>query len=120
VTEQIRVSLDGTCILVTSQGSPSLAEMEQTLSRLAELREAHGINHVLVDSRARSGQPGVADIYRGGKLLAETLGPQVRIAVLVSRLEPDHTLFENVAVNRGATVAYFEVEEKARSWLFER
>jgi hypothetical protein len=120
MTEHIRVSPDGTCILITSLGSPSLAEMEQTLSRLAELRKAHGINHVLVDSRSRNDQPPVVDICNGGKLLAETLGSQVRVAVLVDQLGLDHTLFENVAVNRGADVAYFQLEESARSWLLKR
>lgn len=120
MTEHIRVSPDGTCILITSLGSPSLSEMKQTLSKLAELREANRINHVLVDSRSRNGQPSVADIFEGGKLLAQAFGSQVRVAILVGQLGPDHTLFENVAVNRGADVAYFELEETARSWLFEQ
>lgn len=94
--------------------------MEQTLARIAELREANRINHVLVDSRSRNSQPSVVDIFDGGKLLAQAFGPQVRVAILVDQLEPDHTLFENVAVNRGANIAYFELEETARSWLFER
>ena len=93
--------------------------MTQTLAKLAALRVDHGIDKVLVDSRARSGQPSALDIYRGGKLLAEKLGPRTRIAVLVGRIEGDHTLFENVAVNRGAVVAFFQQEALALQWLLK-
>jgi hypothetical protein len=119
MAEEIRISPDGTYILVSSVGSPSLGEMMQTLSKIAELRRDHSIDKVLVDSRTRSGQPPVADLYRGGELLAEKLGFGTRIAVLVSQLAADHTLFENVAVNRGVIVAYFQHEDVALRWLFE-
>jgi hypothetical protein len=119
MAEEIRVSPDGTCILISSVGPPSLGELEQTLSQIAELRLDHRIDKVLVDSRARSGQPSVSDIYRGGELLAEKLGSAARIAVLVGRLEGDHTLFENVAINRGAVVTYFQHEELALRWLLK-
>jgi len=119
MAEDIRISPDGTHILVTSVGPPSLGEMERTLSKLSELRLEHGIDKVLVDSRARSGQPPVADIYRGGELIARTLGPGTRIAVLVGRIEDDHNLCENVAVNRGAVVAFFQQEQLALNWLLK-
>ncbi len=117
MAEEVRISPDGTCILVRSVGSPSLGEMKQTLSRIVELRRDHKIDKVLVDSRTRSVQPSVPDIYGGGKLLANALGSGTRIAVLVSELMADHMLFENVAVNRGAVVAYFQHEELALRWL---
>ena len=119
MAEDIRISPDGTHILVTSVGPPSLGEMAQTLSKLAQLRLEHGLDKVLVDSRARSGQPPAGDIYRGGELLAKTLGPGIRIAVLVGQIEGNHSLFENVAVNRGAVVAFFQHEQTALSWLLK-
>jgi hypothetical protein len=119
MAEEVHISPDGSHILVTSAGSPSLTELEQTLSRLVELRAEYGVNRILVDSRARGDQPSASDIYRGGQLLAETLGPQIRVAVLVGRIERDHSLFENVAVNRGALVAFFQSELLALPWLFE-
>jgi len=61
----------------------------------------------------------VSDIFRGGELLATTLGPGTRIAVLVGRIERDHTLFENVAVNRGAGVSFFQDEPPALRWLLK-
>jgi hypothetical protein len=93
--------------------------MTATLSKVAELRLKHGIEKVLVDSRARTGQPSMVDIYRGGELLAKSLGSGVRIAVLVSAIEGNHTLFEDVAVNRGAVVAFFQQEQPALKWLSE-
>ena len=119
MTEEVRISPDATHIVVTSTGAPSLAEMQQTLATIAQLRAEHGVDKVLVDSRARSGQPSVSEIYRGGELLADALGTSARIAVLVGRLERDHTFFENVAVNRGAVIAYFQSEELALRWLSE-
>ena len=117
MTEEVRVSPDGTHILVRSAGPPSLGEMKQTLARIVELRRDHEIDEVLVDSRGRSGQPSVADIYNGGELLAKALGSRTRVAVLVGELTADHSLFENVAVNRGSIVAYFQQEDFALRWL---
>jgi hypothetical protein len=79
---------------INRDSEKSLEEMERTLSRLAKLRVDCRIDKVLVDSRTRTGQPPAADLYRGGTLLAERLGPWTRVAVLVERIEPDHTLFQ--------------------------
>ena len=117
MTEEVRVSPDGTHILVRSAGPPSLGEMKRTLARIVELRRDHEIDKVLVDSRARTGQPSVPDIYDGGELLAKALGSGTRVAVLINELMADHTLFENVAVNRGSIVAYFQQEDFALRWL---
>jgi len=119
MAETIRISPDGTHIRISSAGPPSLGEMAQTLSKLVELRLDRGIDKVLVDSRARSGQPPVPDIYRGGEMLAQKLGPGTRIAVLVGQVEDGHSLFEDVAVNRGAVVAFFQDEALALRWLLE-
>jgi len=94
--------------------------MMQTLSTIVEFRRDRRIDRILVDSRARSGQPSVRDIYRGGVSLAEKLGSGTRIAVLVSEHTAGHTLFENVAVNRGTVVAYFQQEDPAHRWLLEK
>jgi hypothetical protein len=120
MAETVRVSPDGTYILVRSEGPPSLDEMMRTLSTIVEFRRDRGIDKILVDSRARSGQPSVPDIYRGGVALAENLGPGTRVAVLVSEHAPGHKLFENVAVNRGAVVAYFQQEDPALRWLLKK
>ena len=117
MAEEVRTSPDGSYIRVTSVGPPSLVEMTETLSQILDLQRLHGIGKVLVDSRARSGQPPVSDIFRGGELLAKALAPGTRVAVLVAQLEHDHTFFENVAVNRGAFVAYFQQEKLALHWL---
>ena len=117
MAEEVRMSPDGNLILVVSDGKPSLGEMRQTLAAIADLRRTHGIERVLVDSRARSDQPPVSDLFQGGEMLARELGPNVRIAVLVASLQGDHVFFENVAVNRGARVAFFEDEHVALRWI---
>jgi hypothetical protein len=117
MTEEVRISPDARCIMVRSTGAPSLGEMKRTLGAIAELRRSHGIDRILVDSRGRDAQPPIADLYQGGEMLARDLGSRARIAVLVLGHAPEHAFFENVAVNRGAHVAFFEDEAAAVRWL---
>ena len=117
MTEVVRLSDDRTRILVHSEGPPSLEEMKQTLARIVELRRQHHIDNVLVDARARTGQPSILDIYEGGELLASMLGADARVAVVVGEIAPEHTFFENVAFNRSASVAYFQEYDRALAWL---
>lgn len=117
MVEDVGISPDGKYILVRSSGSPSLDELEESLSRIAELRRKHNINNILVDSRSRSGQPLVTEIFEGGKLLVDKLGTKARVAILVSNITSEHKLFENVTVNRGSSVAFFMNEDSACSWL---
>lgn len=117
MTEQVELAPDRSCIRVVSSGMPSLSEMRRTIEAIAALRRAHGLSRVLVDSRSRSGQPAVADLFQGGELLARELGPGTRIAILVAGREPGHEFFENVAINRGASLAFFVDEREAVNWL---
>ena len=108
MAEEVQISPCGMYILVRSSGHPSLDELKQTLSGIVKLNRDHKLNKVLVDSRSRSGQPSVFDIFKGAEFLAETLG---------SKIEYDHKFFENVAVNRFASVAFFQNEDLALQWL---
>ena len=117
MAEEVQISPCGMYILVRSSGHPSLDELKQTLSGIVKLNRDHKLNKVLVDSRSRSGQPSVFDIFKGAEFLAETLGSEVRVAVLVDKIEYDHKFFENVAVNRFASVAFFQNEDLALQWL---
>lgn len=117
MAEAVRLSDDGTRILVHSEGAPSLGEMRRTLARIVELRREHAIDRILVDSRARTGQPSILEIYEGGELLAGMLGADVRVAILVGEIAAGHTFFENVAFNRGGAVAYFQDHDEALDWL---
>ena len=117
MAEDVNISPDEKYILVRSSGSPSLIELEESLSKIAELRQKHNINKILVDSRSRSSQPMVTEIFQGGKLLVEKLGTRARVAILVSEITSEHKLFENVTVNRGSTVAFFRNEDSACAWL---
>jgi hypothetical protein len=120
MTEEVRISADGTSILVFSAGLPCLDEMKRTLATIVELRRTHGIDNIFVDSRGRVGQPETIDLYQGGEMLSQQLGADARVAVLVRKLVPEHGFFENVAVNRGASVAFFEDEQAALEWLSTR
>ena len=115
--EEVRLSPDGSFILVRSTGAPNLKEMEQTLLKIRELIEENPVNRVLVDARPRHQQPPLFDIYSGGEMLAKTLGGGTRIAVLVMELMDNHSFFETVAVNRGADITFFQDEETALRWL---
>jgi len=117
MTEVVRLSDDGTMILVHSEGAPSLGEMKQTLARIAELRQEHRVDRILVDSRARTNQPSILDLYEGGELLASMLGGEPRIAILVGQIASGHVFFRDVTFIRGSAVAYFQDYDKALGWL---
>lgn len=117
MTETVGLSDDRTIILVRSDGAPSVGEMKRTIAKIVELRREHRIGRVLVDSRARTVQPSILDIYEGGELLASMLGGEPRVAVLVGEIAPGHTFFQNVTFNRGSVVAYFQDYAKAVQWL---
>src|SRR6185503_2049220 len=95
--EEVTIDREHSCILVRSWGVPSLAEMDATLSRIAQLRAESGIDSVLVDSRARTAQPSLAEMMAGGRMVGERLGPSARIAVLVERLEDGQVYFRITA-----------------------
>ena len=117
MTEEVSLSDDAACILVRSTGEPSLAEMRRTLASIADLRRQYGIARILVDSRARTSQPSIPDLHEGGELLAEMLGGEPRIAILVGEIAAGHVFFENVTFVRGSVVAYFQDYDKALRWL---
>ena len=117
MTESVSVANDGSHILVRSSGPPSLSELDATLTRIAELRRERGIDRILVDSRERSGQPALAEIMAGGRMLAARLGESARIAVLVRAIEDGHSDFRITAAGSGGQVAYFVGEDRALDWL---
>ena len=117
MSEHVSIALDGSHIAVHSSGPPSLGELEATLARIAELRERHGIDRILVDSRERAGQPSIPDLIAGGRMLAARLGASARVAVLVRALEDGHTFFRITAAGLGADVAYFVDRARAEAWL---
>jgi hypothetical protein len=117
MAETVTVASDGSHIRVQASGPPSLAELQRTLARIAEIRRERGIDRIFVDSRERSGQPALAEIVAGGRMLAERLGNSARVAVLVHAIEDGHTFFRITAAGSGAQVAYFVDEQRALAWL---
>jgi hypothetical protein len=115
--EEVSISEDGKYILIRSHGEPSLEHLEQALHEVMEIHRQRRIDKALVDSRGRESLPRTVDGFEGGALLARVVGYHIRFAVVVSHSPGAHQLFENVAVNRGAYVRFFENMESAREWL---
>jgi len=115
--EIVELSTDRTCILVVSSGEPSLTELETTLRQIVLLRNEHSINRVLVDSRLRSEHISVRDLYAGGKMVAERLGDDVRLAIVVNRTTEELKLFESIVVVYGGMAAFFHDMDHANEWL---
>lgn len=118
MTEIVSISRDHTLILVHSSGEPSIRELEQTLNRIMELHQEHGINHVLVDSREREVDVSNMEAFTGGELIAR-LSNNIRFAIVVTAPSPSHRSFETIAVNRGVRISYFTDVEEAKHWLAE-
>jgi hypothetical protein len=119
MAEEIRISPDNTHIFVYAKGKPTLREFKKTISRLVEIQSSSGIDKLLVDARDRRHHPSASHIYEGAKVLAESLKGVFRVAVLVNAIDNNHRFFEDVALNRGAILSFFQREEAACAWLFE-
>jgi len=108
---------DGSHIRVVSPGWHDLGDLERTLGRILELDAQHHVGRALVASEG-SAEPFPRSVaYAGAKLAADLIVARVRVAILVARIEQRHQFFENVAVNRGAALQFFEDEGAALTWL---
>lgn len=119
MVENIRISSDKSHVFISVDGKPSLRELKKTISKLVEIRTSYEIDKLLVDSRSQSRHPPMSHIYDGAIFLADMLKGKFRIAILVTSIDKNHSFFEDVALNRGATLHFFQREEAACAWLFK-
>jgi hypothetical protein len=117
MAEEVSIPEEGDYVLIRSYGGPSMEHLEQALHEVVKIHRERGIDKALVDSRGRELFPRVFEEFEGGILLASIVGHHVKFAVVVSHSPSAHRFFENVAVNRGAYVRFFENMESAREWL---
>jgi hypothetical protein len=89
-----------------------------TLQRLVDEAAARGVNSVLLDGLAITGELSTLEQYRLGKTIADyCLSRSVTPKVAVIRKPPVDEFGAQVARNRGLTVEVFSEREAALSWL---
>ncbi len=98
-------------------GRLSLEEVNELMAKTSDIRQNHGLDRILSDHRGVTDLPGIADLYKLGKSLAEELFHGAKLAVIGGALQNDEEFAEDVAVNRGVDVRLFHEEQAAREWL---
>jgi hypothetical protein len=117
MADDVFIAPDGSHIRVVSAGWQDLTDLVQALERIMELEKLHKVGRALVESPAGSEPMPRSMAYEGAKKAADLIAARMRVAILVSEIEPRHQFFENVAVNRGAALQFFKDEGAALTWL---
>lgn len=117
--EELSISEDGNQIDIRSYGQISKKDLEQALEKVDQIHHERGITKVLVDARERNHPPDTMTAFDGAVCLAERFRAKIRFAIVVRRDMEANKLFESVATNRGARIAYFKKLESALEWLWD-
>lgn len=115
--DRIIVSEEEGVTEVFSSGEVSSEQVLRSLREVIRIRDATGIQKVLVDTRRQSSIPGVVDLFH---IAAMELPLGMSFAILVHREQvtrEDLHFLENVAVNRGGRVRVFTSRQAALCWL---
>lgn len=115
--EQVKLSENSRYISIISTGKSDFAHFRAAVDDALALHEAHGVNVVLVDSRARDDIPPSSELSAGADFLAERTRAKLRFAVVINTPDARHEDFAtDVGMNFGL-VRFFTDEEEALRWL---
>jgi hypothetical protein len=105
-----------TYLSIRAGGEYSLATLRDFMDKANQEAEKHGRRKLLLDISEVAGPVPVLDMLVLGEHCARAWSHSNKIAI-VSRKEGINSFFENVACNRGLSVAVFLNEPAALSWL---
>ena len=111
-------SLDPLYLRVTTVGEYAFDELFGLLDRIRDEASRAGRRRILVDSLQLMGALSEAERFQGGKRIAETFGPETKIAWLMQD-QNITKLGEMAAVNRGAKLLVVSSESEALEWLLD-
>jgi hypothetical protein len=98
------------------KGPGTHANLIQAAATINSETKAREVWNVLCDTTAITAAPGAFEKFEAGVELARGADRRMKMAV-VARLEVIDYIFENVARNRGVSVAVFRDEVAAMQWL---
>ncbi len=101
---------------ITLKGPGTYVHLLRAAAAIVAETKARNIWRVLCDATAIAAPTGAFEKFEAGVELARSADPRMKLAV-VAQVEAIDYIFENVARNRGVSVAVFSSEESALQWL---
>ena len=111
------ISDDQTYLIARTNQSNTPAMGRRLFSDIAAMIATTGLTTVLLDARAQTTPFPALAAHAAGSKIAQVVPLGARIAVLVSDALELHRLVETVAVNRGASMRFFNDYDQAVAWL---
>jgi hypothetical protein len=115
-TFEIKIAEERDMLRMTLSGLASHAHLLRAVAAVITETKARGIWHVLCDATAVEPPLGAFERFEAGVEFARAAGKRIKLVVVARADIVDH-VFENVARNRGASVAVFTNEVAALQWL---
>lgn len=113
---EITVDQEGGILRFNLKGPGSQANLIRAVTMILTETKARQVWRVLVDATAMTAPMGAFEKFEAGVELARSADRRMMMAV-VARVEVIDYIFENVARNRGVSVAVFRSEDAAAQWL---
>jgi hypothetical protein len=113
---EIDIAEEGGLLRFSLKGPATYANLLYAAGVVNAETKARRVWQVLCDARALTATPGAFEKFEAGVELARGADPRMKMAV-VARVEVIDYIFENVARNRGVSVAVFRSESAALQWL---
>ncbi len=115
-TFEITIKVEGGILWFTLKGPGTYVHLLRAVAAIVTETKSREIWHVLCDATGVAAPAGAFEKFEAGVELARGADPRLKMAV-VARIEVIDYIFENVARNRGVSVAVFKNEATALHWL---
>jgi hypothetical protein len=113
---EIKIIEEDGILRFTLKGTGTHAHLLRAVTAIISETKSREIWHVLCDATAMRSPTGAFEKFEAGVELARGADRRMKMAV-VARVEEIDYIFENVARNRGVSVAVFRSEGAALQWL---
>lgn len=113
---QIKVVEEAGILRFVLKGPGTYAHLVRAVATVVAETESRDIWQVLLDATAVTPPLGAFEKFEAGVELARSADRRMKMAV-VAKVEAIDYIFENVARNRGVSVAVFRSEDAALKWL---
>lgn len=107
---------EGGILRIALKGPGTHAHLLRAVAAIISETQSREIWHILCDATAVTPPTGAFEKFEAGVELARNADRRMKMAV-VARIEVIDYIFENVARNRGVSVAVFKSESAALRWL---
>jgi hypothetical protein len=115
-TLEINIVEEGGVLRFTLKGPGSYTNLVHAAATINSETKSRELWRVLCDTTAMTAPVGAFEKFEAGVELARGADRRMKMAV-VARIEVIDYIFENVARNRGVSVAVFRSESAALQWL---